>query len=503
MKGGSLLVMGTGGYVLMLLLLIPFGLHRLWLVWLRLRTPPRREPWRPAAAERIGFPLVSPTSSGAFAWPGGELPVVTVQLPIYNEANVASRLIDAACRLDYPRDRLEVQVLDDSDDITSRIVAERSACWRARGVSIRHLRRTGRAGFKAGALAEGARTALGEFFLVLDADFVPPPDLIHRLLPSFRDPSVGAAQAAWAHLNAGDSWLTRAQALFLDAHFAIEHEARYRAGLFFNFNGSAGMWRRRCLEDAGGWTSDTLTEDLDLSYRAQLRGWRLVYHDDVRVPAELPMGLGPLELQQARWAQGGVQTAVKLLPRLWRSSVRNAVKWEGTAHLLGNAVHPLTLLLGVSLSLIGYFGPTGGVLPWWVHMSALGLATLPFVVFYGLAAHLRGYRALNAAPRIVEAMLLGLGLGVPLSWAIIRGLSRASTPFHRTPKRGQGTRRRYRAGRHPVGAAIRGALGLSLAGSVANLLAAGMLPAVPFTGLFAAGYLATTRESFRRDGVDH
>ncbi|MDX1577542.1 MAG: glycosyltransferase, partial [Gemmatimonadota bacterium] len=266
-------------YVAVLALLLPFGAHRLRLLWLRLRRPPRTE---------------SPT------W-RGPLPRVTVQLPVYNEANVIERLIDAACELDYPRDRLEIQVLDDSDDETAALAAERARSWRARGLRIRHIRRGSRSGFKAGALAHGVARAEGEFFLVLDADFVPGPDLIHRLLPPFADGRVGAVQAAWDHLESDGSWLARAQKLFLDAHFAIEHEARYRAGLFFNFNGSGGMWRRRTIEDAGGWQSDTLTEDVDLSYRAQLRGWRFAYLDDVRVPAELPRTLRAVEIQQSRW----------------------------------------------------------------------------------------------------------------------------------------------------------------------------------------------------------
>ncbi len=463
-------------YLLALIPLVPFGLHRLELLWIRLRRP---EPAQPAPWE-------------------GPLPRVTVQLPIYNEANVVERLIDAACGLDYPRDRLEIQLLDDSDDVTVEIAARSIAGWRARGVDAHHVRRETRSGFKAGALAYGNRLATGDFLLVLDADFVPPPGLVRDLLPSFGDPRVGVVQAAWAHLNEDENWVTRAQALFLDAHFAIEHAARHRAGLFFNFNGSAGMWRRSCVESSGGWRADTLTEDLDLSYRAQLAGWRFIYRDDVRVPAELPCRLRAVEVQQERWAQGGVQTARALLGDLWTSRFRLAVKLEGTAHLLGHAAHPLTLALGVGLAALGYLGAARAGIPGWVHLGALGVATAPFVLFYGSAARLRGV-ALRAVPRrVLEAMLLGLGLGIPLTGAVLRGLSGARTPFRRTPKRGDSPVRRYPAPGARAAAAVRVALGLSLAGAIANLAQLGVLGAIPFTGLFAAGYLATARESLRQ-----
>ncbi len=460
-------------YLAVLGLLMPFGAHRLRLLWLRFRRP------RPIEATH---------------WTG-QLPNVTVQLPVYNEANVIDRLIDAACSLDYPTDRLEIQVLDDSDDETAALAACRVRSWRARGIDIRHLRRDSREGFKAGALSRGVAEARGEFLLVLDADFVPPPDLIRALLPPFSDAGVGAVQAAWDHLSADVSWLTRAQALFLDAHFAIEHEARYRAGLFFNFNGSAGMWRRACIEAAGGWHSDTLTEDVDLSYRAQLAGWRFVFRDDVRVPAELPLSLGAVEIQQSRWTQGGIQSARKLLPAIWSAPLPSRVKIEATAHLLGHVVHPLTLTLGVSLAVAGLLRAPGLALPGWVHASALAFATVPFILFYGAAGWVRNRRGLTR--RIVEAMLLGLGLGIPLTLAVARGLVGTSTPFARTPKLGFAPKVSYRA-RLAGGAALaRAILALALAGAVANVALLGLAHAIPFTALFALGYCLTTGESLR------
>lgn len=464
---------GQLAYLALLALLAPFGAHRLRLLWLRVRRPARAE---------------APT------W-DDRLPAVTVQLPIFNEANVVERLIDAACRLRYPADRLEIQLLDDSDDETVEIAARHVRRWRARGIDIHHVRRESREGYKAGALAHGVSLARGDFLLVLDADFVPPPELIRELLPPFADARVGAVQAAWDHLAPDASWLTRAQALFLDAHFAIEHEARYRAGLFFNFNGSGGMWRKACVRDAGGWQSDTLTEDVDLSYRAQLAGWRFVYRDEVRVPAELPAGLRAVEIQQSRWTQGGIQSARKLLPRIWRAPVPRAIKVEATAHLVGHVVHPLTLTMAAALAAAGWLTATGFGLPTEVHVAAVLLATVPFVFFYGTAGWIRGRRRVGR--RVLEAMLLGLGLGVPLSFAVARALRGTRTPFARTPKRGFQPVVAYRARLSSGPAFLRLALAAALAGAVVNTALAGSPAVLPFTALFAAGYALTTRESLR------
>lgn len=464
---------GQLAYLALLALLAPFGAHRLRLLWLRMRRPARVE---------------------SRSW-GETLPVVTVQLPIFNEANVVERLIDAACRLRYPADRLEVQLLDDSDDETVEIAARQVRAWRARGIDIRHVRRGSRRGYKAGALAHGVSLARGDFLLVLDADFVPPPELIRELLPPFADPGVGAVQAAWDHLSPDASWLTRAQALFLDAHFAIEHEARYRAGLFFNFNGTAGMWRKACVQAAGGWQSDTLTEDVDLSYRAQLAGWRFVYRDDIRVPAELPASLRAVEIQQSRWTQGGIQSARKLLPHVWRSDVPVAIKLEATAHLAGHIVHPLTLTMAAALAGAGWLTATGFGLPTVVHVAAVLLATVPFVLFYGSAGWIRGRRRLGR--RILEAMLLGLGLGVPLTFAVVRGCRGQQTPFARTPKGGFSPVVAYRARLSGGPTLLRLALAAALAVALVNTALVGSPAVLPFTALFAAGYALTTRESLR------
>ena len=465
-------------YLLVLAALLPFGLHRLAILWLRFR--------RPEPAERA-------------AW-SGVLPRVTVQLPVYNEASVVERLIDAVCQLDYPRHLLEIQLLDDSDDETSELAATRITEWRLEGVDVDHIRRSTRDGFKAGALSFGLREARGEFLLVLDADFVPAPDLIRSLLPSFGDPGVGMVQARWSHLNDDRSWITRAQALLLDAHFSLEHAARYRAGRFFNFNGTAGMWRRRCIVEAGGWRCTTLTEDLDLSYRAQLAGWRFVYRDDVEVPAELPETLRALEVQQERWAEGAIQTALALLPAIWKSRYPIGTRLEATAHLLGHLVHPLAILLALTVGMGAWAGTASGLLPVWVHALGLTFALTPFVIFYAVTARLRGYGLGRALRATGAALLLGIGLGVPLTGAVLRGLGRGSTPFVRTPKRGADRRPRYAASAKRTTIAVRLALALLLSISMGSLLWTGGGLA-PFALLLTAGHMAASRESFRSEPV--
>ena len=282
-------------YYLVLGTLAVYGVHRLALVALYYRTRRRSNPSEIQPAH----------------WP-----LVTVQLPIYNERYVVARLIDAVCALDYPPDRLEIQVLDDSTDETQQIAAARVARYRALGFDIHHLHRLDRNGFKAGALEAGFARARGELLAVFDADFVPQTDFLRRTVFHFADPRCGMVQARWDHINRGYSWLTRIQAIFLDGHFLIEHAARNRSGRFFNFNGTAGVWRRQAILDAGGWQHDTLTEDLDLSYRAQMAGWKFLFLPEVTVPAELPVDINAFKRQQYRWAKGSVQTARKLLRRI-------------------------------------------------------------------------------------------------------------------------------------------------------------------------------------------
>jgi cellulose synthase/poly-beta-1,6-N-acetylglucosamine synthase-like glycosyltransferase len=444
----------------------------------------------PLALHRTHLLLLSRRGAAAEGreWEG-ELPRVTVQIPVYNECAVVERVIDAAARLEHPADRLEIQVLDDSDDETRRVAARTVSRWRARGIDVRHLRRGTRTGFKAGALQEGMARARGEFILILDADFVPDPDLLRRLLPPFRDPAVGMVQARWDHLNEDARLLTRCQALLLDAHFFFEQGGRHAGGRFMNFNGTAGMWRRRALEDAGGWSWDTLTEDLDVSYRAQMAGWRFVFLPGVGVPAEIPEQIRAFEVQQKRWAQGGIQTARKVLPALVRGPWPWAVKTEGVAHLLAHAAHPLTLLLGVLL------------LPSAVARTSLGLerflfldlavfagATLSFLVFYTAAGRVRKRPWGPLLPRAVATLTLGIGLTAPVSGAVLRGMARkVRDPFVRTPKRGGGPGR-YRSPARRGDRILKGLLAGWALGCAALAVAWGYLASLPFLLLFGTGY---------------
>ena len=264
------------------------------------------------------------------------IPRVTVQLPVFNERFVVSRAIDSLSRLRYPRDRFEIQVLDDSTDETANIAQAAVRSWRSKGISIHYRHRASRTGFKAGALAEGLREATGDLVAVFDADFLPEPNFLERVVGVFDNPCIGMVQARWDHSNRDHSLLTRLQALFLDGHFVLEHGGRFRGGCFFNFNGTAGVWRKAAIDSAGGWHTDTLTEDLDLSYRAQLAGWQFVFLPDVAVPAELPIDMTAFKSQQHRWAKGSIQTCLKVLPAILRSSLPLRTKTEACFHLTAN-----------------------------------------------------------------------------------------------------------------------------------------------------------------------
>ncbi|HEX4352673.1 MAG TPA: cellulose synthase family protein, partial [Polyangiales bacterium] len=274
-----------------------------------------------------------------------ELPCVTVQLPMYNEMYVAERLLEGIANLDYPKDKLEIQVLDDSTDETCEIAQAKARELIARGYNVSYRHRVDRTGYKAGALEEGLRDAIGDYIMVFDADFVPSPSIINDLIHFFTNPKVGMVQARWGHLNRDYSVLTRVQSMMLDGHFVIEHIARNRSGRFFNFNGTAGIWRRSTIIDAGNWQHDTLTEDMDLSFRAQLRGWEFIYVPTAIAPAEIPCEMNSFKGQQFRWAKGSIQVAKKLLPSIWRSkTVPFSVKLEAFFHLTNNFAYPLLLL---------------------------------------------------------------------------------------------------------------------------------------------------------------
>jgi cellulose synthase/poly-beta-1,6-N-acetylglucosamine synthase-like glycosyltransferase len=395
-------------YVICAVLLSLYGLNSLVLTWLYLRH--RRDP-----VATLPMPA---------AWPR-----VTVQLPLYNEVHTVERLLRATAALDYPRDRLEIQILDDSSDATRELAARTAQDLLRQGVDVVHLTRSERTGFKGGALAAGLAAAKGEFLAILDADFVPQPDFLKRVVPEFADPRVGCVQARWGHLNRDYSLLTSVQALGLDGHFVVEQTARSRSGLFLNFNGSAGIWRRACIKDAGGWAGDTLTEDLDLSYRAQLRGWRIKYRPDVVVPAELPVQMSAFKQQQARWAQGSIQTALKVAGLLLHSPQSWTVKLEAVIHLTGYVAHPLMLLmLLLTLPMRAAHSWVLGAVPW-LMAAAVGPPLLYTVAQF--ADGTQPLRRLRALPWLV---LLGTGIALSNTCAVLRAVLRVRQGFQRTPK---------------------------------------------------------------------
>ncbi|HEV8129126.1 MAG TPA: glycosyltransferase, partial [Candidatus Eisenbacteria bacterium] len=367
--------------------------------------------------------------------PPAEWPFVTVQLPVYDERYVAERLLDAAAALDYPPDRLEIQVLDDSTDSTSDLVARRAEVLRARGQDVVHLRRKNRDGFKAGALQNGLLHAKGELLAIFDADFVPPPSFLRDMVPYLNDPGVGMVQARWRHLNQDFSVLAQAQAIALDGHFAIEHAARASGGRFFNFNGTAGVLRKRCVEEAGGWQWDTLTEDLDLSYRAQLRGWRFVFASEVGCPAELPVEMNAFKAQQYRWVKGSIQVARKALPSIWRAALPMRVKVEATFHLTTNVAYVLLLLVSMlAYPVVIARVEARSLLFTMIDATLFLAASIPAIVYFAVAQRETRHdwrRQLRFIPFVLS---LGLGLAVNNTRAVVTGLWGGASDFQRTPK---------------------------------------------------------------------
>ncbi len=373
---------------------------------------------------------VRPIPAGPFE----TLPRVTVQLPVFNEFYVVERLIRAVAKIDYPRELLEIQVLDDSTDETTEIARRCVAELQNEGCNIVCLHRDERTGFKAGALAAGLAVAGGEYVAVFDADFVPSPDFLKKTIPFFED-DVGMVQVRWGHLNRDYSLVTRVQAIFLDGHFVMEHGARSRSGMFFNFNGTAGIWRRRAIEEAGGWQHDTLTEDLDLSYRAQLAGWRFVFLDDVVAPAEIPVEINAWKSQQFRWAKGSIQTARKLLPRLLKSRIPFRVKLEGIIHLTANFSY---LLMAVVALLIfpavlsrqdfGWYRIFVVDLP--LFMAATGVVSR-FYIHSQREIYTDWKTRLKYMPCVLA---FGMGISLNNARAVLEALVGHQTEFRRTPK---------------------------------------------------------------------
>ncbi|MFT5286742.1 MAG: hypothetical protein ACI8TQ_002914 [Planctomycetota bacterium] len=413
------------------------------------------------------------------------LPMVTIQLPVYNERTVIARLIRATGELDWPIDRLQIQVLDDSTDETCEIADREVAVLRDRGIDAEVVRRTDRVGFKAGALDYGLARARGDLLCVFDADFLPPSDFLKSLIGRFTDPTVGMVQARWEHLNRDESFLTRAQSTLLDGHFVIEHKVRSDSGLFFNFNGTAGIWRRQTISDAGGWQHDTLTEDLDLSYRAQLAGWKFEYAPLVVAPAEVPPTIAAFKSQQHRWAKGSVQVMRKLAWRILRSNASPRVKLEAIAHLTGNAGYPIVLLLSVLLPLsVSEQDRFGG----WAHLVMFCLCTLSVIIFYDTGQRAIGRGIWQRMRDVPAAMSLGIGMCLSQTKAVLEGFLPDPGAFVRTPKRGDSTGEKgYRMG-------FKGLPGLELlfaawfAWALVQAVNLGHWGVLPFLALFFAGF---------------
>jgi cellulose synthase/poly-beta-1,6-N-acetylglucosamine synthase-like glycosyltransferase len=468
-----------GCYLSILLALAFFGFHRTSLVWLYYRHK-RRQP-RPA--RRFGEV---------------ELPLVTVQCPFFNEMYVAERLLEAVARLDYPRDRLEIQVLDDSTDETQGICRAKVDELRRRGIDAVYIHREDRTGFKAGALDNGMKTAKGELVMIFDADFVPQPQMLREMIDYFSDPGVGVVQARWEHINRDYSSLTEVESIMLDGHFVIEHTARHRSGRYFNFNGTAGIWRRAAIDDAGGWEHDTLTEDMDLSYRAQLKGWRFIYLPDVVAPAELPVEMNAFKSQQFRWAKGSIQVAKKMLPTILRSDAPRWAKVEAFFHLTNNFAYPLLLLLSIllvpNLALRTHHG--------WREVLLIDLplfcgTTLSVISFYIVSQREIGVP--TGWPRLIYRLPLmlavGIGLCINQTRAVFEALAGKETEFVRTPKHGVANRR----DKGWVGKRYRGAktliplFELIMAGyftfGLAVAIEGGHYISMPFLMLFFVGFL--------------
>jgi cellulose synthase/poly-beta-1,6-N-acetylglucosamine synthase-like glycosyltransferase len=432
--------------------------------------------------------------AGARAWLAADPPLVTVQLPIFNERYVVERLLRAAAALEYPRDRLEIQLLDDSTDDTREIAARLVEGHRTAGLNVVHLHRSVREGFKAGALKEGLAVCRGEFVAIFDADFVPNPDFLRRTLPHFREPAVGMVQTRWGHLNREYSLLTTGQAFGIDGHFGVEQGARAWGGLYLNFNGTAGIWRKAAILDAGGWQADTLTEDLDLSYRAQLRGWRMVFLPDVECPAELPVQIQGFKSQQERWARGSIQTARKLIPAILRAPGPPFKKYQAVIHLTHYAAHPLMLLVAIVSPILLY-------LNWyfasWQSLFAAA-ALLCLATFGPSALYCYSQRTLYPDwPRRVlslpSLMLLGTGIALSNTRAVLGGLFAQAGDFIRTPKFAIQNRRdtwRDKRYRSRLSWMFLGELGLSIYSAVGVYLfvSRGRFLIGPFLLLYALGF---------------
>ena len=425
-----------------------------------------------------------------------EWPVVTIQLPIFNEMYVVDRLVDAVTAIDYPKDKLEIQVLDDSTDETCEIAELAVRRQAARGFDIKYLHRTDRTGFKAGALEEAMQTMRGEFVAIFDADFVPPSDFLRRTIPYFStDPKLALIQARWGHLNQDYSLLTRVQAVLLDGHFVLEHGGRNRSGCFFNFNGTSGVWRPEAIRDAGGWQHDTLTEDLDLSYRAQVRGWRFLFLPDLVTPAEVPVEMNAFKTQQHRWAKGSIQTCMKNLPMILQADLPLKVKAEAFFHLTANFNYLLMILLSILMFPAMYVRSNMG----WSEMLLIDVpffaaATLSVFNFYLVCQREVYPDWRKRAKYLPVVMAIGIGLAVNNTKALFEAIFGKSGEFVRTPKYGiERTQDDWQHKKYhqlvPVQPFVELALGVYFTAAVLYALTHDIYGTVPFLMIFQFGFL--------------
>jgi cellulose synthase/poly-beta-1,6-N-acetylglucosamine synthase-like glycosyltransferase len=464
-------------YFFVLVILAVYGWHRYYLVYLYMKHKDQQ-----------------PTPLGRF----DRLPSVTIQLPLYNEMYVVDRLIESVCAIDYPRELLEIQVLDDSTDET-RAIAELAVRRHAvQGIDIKYIHRTDRHGYKAGALDEAMRVAKGEFIAIFDADFSPQRDFLMRTIHHFTSDKVAMVQTRWGHINEDYSLLTKIQAILLDAHFVLEHGGRNRGGCFFNFNGTAGIWRREAIVDAGGWQHDTLTEDLDLSYRAQLRGWQFIFLPDHVAPAELPVEMNAFKSQQHRWAKGSIQTFLKLMPRILHSDLPLRVKAEAFFHLSANFNYPLMCVLSLLMAPSMVIRYNMG----WYEMLLIDVplffaATASVANFYMVCQRELYPHTWTERLRFLPLLMsIGIGLAVNNTKAVFEALFHKPSAFERTPKyhiegrsdEWMGKKYRQSVALQPM---IEVALGLYFTATLFYALANGIYGTVPFLMLFQVGFLYT------------
>lgn len=465
-------------YFFILAILAVYGWHRYYMVYLYMRHKDN--------VPRGDLPPLAP------------LPKVTIQLPIFNEMYVVDRLVESVCKIDYPKHLMEIQVLDDSTDETTEVAELAVRRWAAQGFDITYLHRTDRTGYKAGALDAGLKVATAPYVAIFDADFVPPVEFLQKALPHFVNPQVGMVQARWGHINREYSLLTRIQSILLDGHFVLEHGSRNRAGCFFNFNGTAGIWRREAIEAGGGWQHDTLTEDLDLSYRTQLAGWKFVFLQDLVSPAEVPVEMNSFKSQQHRWAKGSIQTCIKLLPRILSAPVSLQVKAEAFFHLTANFNYLLMILLSILMFPAMYVRYNMG----WYEMLLIDVpfffaATFSVANFYMVCQKQLFPDTWKSRLKYVPFLMsIGIGLAVNNARAVVEALMGKQTEFARTPKYGiertgdEWVGKKYQQTQF-VQPAIEVLLGLYFTGTVFYALSNQIYGSLPFLILFQVGFLYT------------